>query len=140
MNKLFERWFKGDALAVEFAIQLWHAAQEWDDFEDDGVGDSRLFAWLAFGKEYHPFFRDHAEILRPAMLQMHLQWTAANTLDKGSKEDVAKSYMLRAAIYGVWHVMAWLCGGQDWAVSVGPEIYRTYAETPDEIWKEFNHA
>ena len=136
----FSRWFKGDAAAVDFAVQLWHAAQEWDDYEDEGQGDNRVFAWLAFGKEYHPFFMRHSHILRPAMLMMNLQWTAANVMDHGDKADVSKSYMLRAGIYSVWHVMAWLCGGHDWAAEIGPEIYRQYKETPEDLWKEFNHA
>lgn len=140
MKECFERWFKGDDGAVAFAEQVWHAAQEWDDFEDEGKGDSRLFAWLAFGKEYDPFFKANADIMRPVMLSMYLQWRAANVLDRGTRLDVAKSYMLRAGVYNVWHVMAWVIGGDDWAVEVGPEIYRMYSETPDELWKEFNHA
>lgn len=140
LNDQFAHWFKGNADAVSFAEMLWHAAQEWDDFEDEGACDKRLMSWLAFGKEYHPFFHANAHVLRPALLVMHLQWTAANVLDHGDRSDVSKSYMLRAGIYSVWHVMAWIVGGQDWAEEIGPVIYRTYAETPEEIWKEFNNA
>lgn len=86
----FNEWFKGEPAAVDFANALWHAAQEWDDFEDAGQGDKRLFAWLAFGKEYHPFFHQNAHLMRPALLSMHLQWTAANVLDRGDRQDVAK--------------------------------------------------
>ena len=140
MNDRFRDWFKGDEAACHFAETLWTAAQEWDDLEDEGRCDDRLLPWLAFGKEYHPFFHQHAHILRPIMLNMYLQWRAANVLDRGSRSDVGKSYMLRAGIYGVWHAIAWIVGGDQWAVEIGPEIYRSYGETPDEIWQEFNNA
>lgn len=139
LSDRFNRWFCGNQDAVRFAETLWQVAQEWDDLEDEGRTENpnALLSWLAFGKEYTPFFAANAHVLRPAMLTMYLQWRAANVLDHGAPDDVAKSYMLRAGIYGVWHTMAWLIGGDNWAAEVGPEIYRTYGETPADILKEF---
>lgn len=135
----FAVWFRGNESAIEFAALLWDAAQQWDDLEDEGKCDhNALISWMAFGKEFHPFFSQNAPLLRPAMLQMYLGWRVANVLDRGDRNDVAKSYMLRAGIYGVWHLMAWICGGDDWAAEIGPSIYRTYGETPEGIWQEFN--
>lgn len=125
-----ERWFSGNAAAVEFGLLIWDAAQAWDDAADDGAPiHDGLLSWLAFGKEYHPFFEAHSRILRPAMLSVYLQWTAANVLDAGSDEDREKALMLRAGLYGLWHLMAWITGGEAHAREVGPEIYRTYGET-----------
>lgn len=140
MKDNFRRWFKDDEDAVHFALSMWQAAQEWDDIEDEGRCENHnaLLAWLAFGKEYHPFFVQHSHILRPSLLQMYLNWRAANVLDHGDRNDVAKAYMLRAGIYSVWHMMAWIIGGNDWAEEVGPEIYRSYGETPQDIWSEMN--
>lgn len=140
MDDVLSKWFKGDQYAVEFAKMLWTAAQEWDDLEDEGKckDANGLVSWFAFGKEYHPFFKANSEIMRPCMLQMYLQWRAANTLDRGTRTDVEKSYMLRAGLYSVWHVMAWITGGEEWAVEIGPEIYRSYGETVDQLWSEFN--
>lgn len=140
MNEKFSLWFKGNAQAVEFAAMLWEACQQWDDIEDDGRCENHnaLLAWLAFGKEYHPFFSANSAVMRPAMLSMYLQWRAANTLERGDLRDVEKAFMLRAGIYSVWHLMAWIVGGDDWAAAVGPEIYREYAETPQTLWSEFN--
>jgi hypothetical protein len=139
---MIRRWFRGDESAVHFASQLWSALQQWDDIEDEGKIDdyNDLLSWLAFGKEYHPFFAAHANLLRPAFLQVYLQWRTANVLDRGDRNDVAKSYMLRAQYYGVLHLIAWIVGGEEWAVEVGPEIWRSYGETPEEIWQEFNDA
>lgn len=140
MNDNFARWFKGNEDAKLFAEKLWTAAQEWDDLEDEGrcSDHNALLAWLAFGKEYTPYFAERSHVLRPVFLIVYLQWRAANVLDRGSKSDVVKAYMLRAALYSMWHVMAWLEGGDEWAAEVGPEIYRSYGETPEELWREFN--
>ena len=142
LSDKFAEWFKGDAEAVAFAEILWAATQEWDDLQDEGKCDNHnaLLSWLAFGKEYTPYFARNAHLLRPALLSMYLSWTAANTLERGEKLDVQKAYMLRAGIYGVWHMMAWVAGGDNWAVEIGPDIYRTYGETPEELLKEFSNA
>lgn len=141
MNDRFARWFKGNDEACDFAAKLWTASQEWDDLEDEGACRNRntLLSWLAFGKEYTPYFAARAHVLRPVFLTTYLQWRAANVLERsGDKGDTVKAYMLRAALYTMWHVMAWLEGGDEWAAEVGPEIYRSYGETPEELWREFN--
>ena len=140
LNDRLRVWFQNDAEACHFAEQLWTAIQDWDDLEDEGQCEDRnaLLAWLAFGKEYHPFFLRHGQLLRPALLLIYLKWRAANVLDHGSREDVEKSLMLRAEFYGVLHLIAWIIGGDAWAAQVGPEIYRCYGETVDSLWKEFN--
>lgn len=136
----FAKWFRDDADAIAFANTLWAAIQEWDDLHDEGKCDNHnaLLSWLAFGKEYTPYFAANAHILRPAMLMMYLSWRAANVLERGNESDVVKAYMLRAAFYQVLHVMAWIAGGDDHAAEVGPEIYREYGETPKQLWSEFN--
>ena len=141
INAQMERWFRGNADALDFSRLLWEAMQSWDDLEDEGRTDHNpLISWLTFGKEYHPYFMQYGHILRPVMLGVYLQWRASNVLDRGDRLDVAKSYMLRAGIYNLYHVMAWIEGGDEWAAEVGPEIYRAYGETPEEIWQEFNDA
>lgn len=142
MNDNFPRWFCGDEDACAFALVLWNAIQEWDDLHDEGKCENHnaLLSWLAFGKEYTPYFSANAHVLRPALLMMYLSWRAANVLERGSRDDVSKAYMLRAAFYQVLHVMAWLAGGDDHAAAVGPEIYRAYGETLDGLIEEMTHA
>ena len=133
-------WFKGNEAAVTFASTLWDAIQQWDDLEDEGAcaDHNAMIAWWAFGKEYDPFFSEYAPILRPALLMAYLQWRSANVLERGSRHDVEKAYMLRAAYYSVLHLIAMIVGGDEWAAKVGPEIYRSYGETVDSLWGEFN--
>ena len=133
----FRAWFKGNEDAVELAELAWSAAQDWDDLEDEGkTAHNPLICWLAFGKEYQPYFAQHATILRPIMLSVCLQWTVANRFEARG-EHIEKAYMLRAGLYGLFHMIAFLEGGYDWAEQVGPEIYAMYAETLDDLRKEF---
>jgi hypothetical protein len=136
----FPRWFCGNEAACAFASAIWQVAQDWDDMHDEGKRSNEFIAWLAFGKEYTPFFAAHADVLRPALLSMYLQWEAANILEDGDRNDVDKAFMLRAGIYSVFQMIAWLCGGNAWAIEVGPEIYRFYGETPQSLWEEKNNA
>jgi hypothetical protein len=65
------------------------------------------------------------------MVMVWAQWSAANKLEaKPSGDDLAKSYMLRASLYQLFHACAVLCGGLDWAAEIGPEVYRLYGESP----------
>lgn len=138
----FNEWFAGNENAVRFARDVWSAAQEWDDLHDEGKCDNHnaLLSWLAFGKENNPFFMANAAVLRPSLLIMYQQWRSANVLERGDIDDVAKAYMLRAGVYTVFVMIAWVIGGDDWAAKVGPEIYRSYGETPKELLKEMQDA
>lgn len=133
----FREWFRGNADAVAFAENAWSAAQDWDDLEDEGrTRHNPLLFWLAFGKEYLPYFRAHADILRPVMMSVALQWSVANAYEAG-RRSLDKAFMLRAGIYGLFHTIALIEGGFDWAEQVGPMIYDMYAETLDDLRKEF---
>lgn len=139
----FPLWFKDNLDAVDFAHTLWRAVQAWDDIVDEGKSEEAndLFQWIMFRKEYHPFYAAHGPVLSPVMLSAFLQWQAANVLEKSSDdEDLNKAYMLRAGIYTVYLAMAWIVGGNQWAVEIGPEIYRTYGETLPGFKKEMREC
>lgn len=144
-NDKLDEWFCGNADAVRFFLELWEACQAWDDFADgdnDGMALlNPLCDWLAFSKEYQPFFRQYSELLRPAFLQVYLTWDAATQMERhGNKADLEKTYMLRATLYQVIHLIAWICGGTAHAARVGPDIYRSYGETLADLEKEFGYA
>jgi hypothetical protein len=134
-------WFCGDDAAVDFALSVWHVAQEWDDLHDEGKADhNAALAWLAFQKDLHPFYARHAGVLHATLLGMFLDWTAANELERGSREDCDKALVLRAGFYRVCHVVALLTGGFAHAAKVGPVIWRQYGETAEGLWKEMQDA
>lgn len=137
----FQEWFLGSEDAVRFACALFAASQEWDDVEDEGEGaHNDVLNWMSFEAMRDPFIRANLHVIQPALLQMYLDWRAANTLERGEGEDVRKAWMLRAGLYRVFHVIAWLVGGHHHAVQVGPDIWRTYGETLAEFEKEMANA
>lgn len=141
LRPLFSEWFLGDAGAIRFASDLWVAAQEWDDLHDEGRGNhNAVLNWLGFEAMRDPFLSANSHVLKPALLQMYLDWTAANALEKGEEDDIAKAWVLRAGLYRVFHVVSWLIGGHEHALKCGPEIWRTYGETKQDFAEEMSHA
>lgn len=137
-----QKWFLGDEEAVAFAGKLWQAAQIWDDIIDEGDTSQTndLIQWLVWGVHLDPFYQRYEAWLKPAMLQMYLQWRDANVLERGTAEDVEKAWMLRAGVWGVFGLIAWLVGGEEHSKTVGPEIWRGYGETKQNILKEFGQC
>lgn len=137
----FAVWFMGDPGAIRFASDLWVAAQEWDDLQDEGAGNhNAVLNWLGFEAMRDPFLSANAHVIKPALLQMYLDWMAANTLEKGSESDIDKAWMLRAGLYRVYHAVSWLIGGHEHALECGPDIWRTYGETKTQFQQEMAHA
>ena len=137
-----QKWFLGDSEAINFASQLWEAAQVWDDVIDEGQTEraNDVYQWLAFGVQNDPFFQKHHFWLRPAMLQMYLNWRDANVLEQSGPADAEKAWMLRAGIWGVFSMIAWIVGGEAHSRKVGPEIWRSYGESKQDLLREFGHA
>lgn len=133
----FREWFCGDEIAVNYANAVWDAAQQWDDLEDEGgcADHNALLEWLAIGKNAHPFHMRAPAALDTALLMMVLSWRAANVLDH-DPVHIEKAYMLRATIYQVFHLIAWIVGGPAHAHAIGPDIYREYSETVTGLREE----
>jgi hypothetical protein len=126
----FDAWFLGNADAIELANLLYDLAQQWDDVIDEGDVSkaNSVLSFLAFRLNYLPFFAAHDYLLRPALLVSYLNWRDANVLEKGDEADKEKAFMLRAGIYDVFSLMAWIIGGEIHSQTVGPSIRRAYSE------------
>lgn len=135
--KAFMVWFKGNELAVRACLDLVEIAHLWDDLVDADQPFSDPDAVMRkamFELPMNPFWLTNQSMLLPVLQSVYLQWKAANVLDQtDSNEDFEKAYMLRASLYQLFHFVAAICGGVDWAVSVGPEIYRFYGEKLDDL-------
>lgn len=142
MRDAMLEWFCGDEQAVDFAERLFDLAQNWDDVIDEGaVGKvNGVISWIAFRCQWHPFFTRFDYALRPAMLVCYLNWRDANVLETGDDADREKAFMLRAGIYDVFSLMAWLVGGEDHSARVGPAIRRMYGERLADFLKEHADA
>lgn len=130
-HKWFYRWFKGNELAVRACMDLLEVAHLWDDIEDK---DKDILSAAPMRKAIidlpsNPFWAAHQSTLLPILQSVFLQWKAANFLEKSDmQDDKNKAYMLRASLYQVFHMVAAICGGIDWAEQIGHEVYRLYGE------------
>lgn len=142
-SECFARWFKDDPDAIDLAAGLWEAMQIWDDVIDEGDTSraNEVFAYLVFRMPLHPFMVKFGHMIQPALLGMYLDWRDATEMEKsGDEADLEKSFILRAGIYRVYSVMAWIIGGEAHSMIMGPEIHRQYAERLDDYKKEKAHA
>lgn len=139
---LMLEWFCGDETAVELACELFDLAQQWDDLVDEGdiSKANPVLAYLGFRLNYRPFFARYENLLRPALLVAYLNWRDANVLERGDEADKEKAFMLRAGIYDVFALMAWIVGGEDHSARVGPSIRRAYAERLADFMQEHENA
>lgn len=129
----FDRWFKGNQSAGRFCADVLQIAHVWDDLvDDDGAEDApAAFRKALLELPANDFYRANFAFLHPIMVMVWAQWDAANKMEATpQKDDLAKTYMLRASLYQLFHAVAVLCGGLDWAAEIGPEIYRLYGERP----------
>jgi hypothetical protein len=131
---LFNEWFKQDQRAIEYCAMIVEVVSLWDDLVD---GDSRteeeinlVFRLLMFDIPMNSFFAAHKHILCPIHLCFYRAWADANTMERSprSAADLEKTFMLRAQLYDLFVIVAFLIGGDEWAQAIGPSIRRTYAE------------
>lgn len=134
-TQAFARWFKGNASAMRFCADMAEVSHVWDDLVD---GDKpvlpsqadKTFRKLILEIPANDFYRANFNFLHPVMISIWSQWDAANRMEAAPLSgDLQKTYMLRASLYQLFHAVAVLCGGLDWASEIGPEIYRLYGET-----------
>lgn len=140
-------WFRGNAEAVQFAVDVWSVAQIWDDLYDrdrelerEDIADA--LRRLVYSIPTNPFYAANAHELSPLMHDMLLRWQIANTLEdeQVAPGDLAKAWMLRAGIYQLFVYIASLAVDPVWASVVGAEIWRTYGETLEDFVKEQTDA
>lgn len=132
----FKRWFREDEAAMRMAALLTEVAHVWDDLVDrDKVvpreSAERAFRVMLLELPTNSFYQKNFGYLHPVLVSVWAQWRAATDIEQHDvlvRDDRAKCYMLRASLYQLYHSVAVLCGGLDWAAEVGPEIYRTYGE------------
>lgn len=138
LTAFFEKWFKGNTDAMRMTALLVEVAHTWDDLVDvdkpvPPVVAARAFRTLLLELPSNRFYRAHFENLQPVLLAVWASWSAANVMENSPQDgDLEKSYMLRAGLYQLFHVVAALTGGLDWAEEIGPEIYRAYGERVGE--------
>ena len=125
----FSRWMRGDPDATRLVAQVLYVCHLWDDLVDqdqprpaEHVNDAMWM--LNVDIPQNPFYRAHADFLRPVLATAILDWHTANALEReeGNGPDIA--YALRCSVFSIVQAAAYCVGGYPWAREIGPEIRR----------------
>lgn len=134
-------FLKEDRTAVAFILDLLFILHLWDDMHDGdrprSVGEIDQAFWTALvGITRNVFFVRHQMSITTLLQQVILSWHAANELEaEWGDRGLNLAYGLRAAVHDIIHYSAFLVGGADWAINVGPEIRLLYQEDLEK-WKK----
>ena len=118
----------------------------WDDLIDrDTVRSSQdinqAFMLALCGIPGNSFYDQHRFLLQPLFINSILQWLDANVLEKSkSIHDRRMAWMLRASILQIFNFCAYLIGGLEWYIKVGPSMRRIYEETFSDFNEEMKNA
>lgn len=130
----FKRWFRGCESAARLAALVTEVAHVCDDLIDVDrdllpATIARSYRVMLLEIPSNTFYRENFDFIQPLLAMVWLQWSASCVMEREQLEgDREKSYMLRAGLYGLYHGIATIVGGLDWAESIGPDIYRSYGE------------
>lgn len=134
LTACFSRWFQDNRSAMRFAALVTEVAHTCDDLIDADrflprETIARSYRVMLLEIPSNTFYRSNFDYLQPLLAMVWMQWSAANVMEHEKLGgDREKSYMLRAGLYGLYHGIAVLTGGLEWAESIGPDIYRSYGE------------
>lgn len=141
----FEYFFDNRG-ASDLCLMLLEVAHIWDDMIDrdkdiDPDDINTVFKYLIYDIPVNPVYR-RIPSLPDHMLSVYLQWRDATSMENNapSDDDLNKCYVLRAAIYDIFSVIAYYLRGDKVAKEIGPAIRRLYGETLDVYKEEFKNA
>jgi hypothetical protein len=135
---------KGNHAACDFLFMFFAMCHLWDDLIDKDKArtdaDINRAFWVALIEmPRNRYYQDFQSEIQPLMAVAIQEWFVANELEAGNRKDIA--YTLRCSIVSLIHQAAEICGGYDWAISVGEEIrLKSQSETIDEYMKELSDA
>jgi len=121
----------GEKDAVAFLRMLGKISQTWDAIID---GDNytaddvhRAFMMALFGLHINKFYIEHRDVLAPLMRAAAHDWIDSVELERsGEPNDLPLSFVLRDSLTSLIVQCAYLVGGTEHAIEVGPEIRRYF--------------
>lgn len=121
------RCLKGNKDAVRWSLDLIYVSNIWDDLIDKDIevtpkAIDLLCETALLSMGCNPFFQQHSNELAPVMRSSIRNWKIANAMSYRSPESRIQSHVLRYSPIDLIIACAAIVGGDDWAVSVGPEI------------------
>ena len=129
-DELFLLVSKDDRDAANFLCAIVDVLHVWDDLIDQ---DSNLtlnaingaFTAALIGLPNNPFYAKHFQVLNPILLSAINNWHVANVLENGSSEaDKRIAFISRSSYIDLITQVAYIVGGHEWVMHVGPDIRR----------------
>lgn len=121
--------------ARAWLLDLWNVIQVLDDaYDGDRASPAevkRAVRAIFWDMPLNPFYQRFQSALQPSLLQMVLQWEAANEVEEAGEAD-ERSYAWRAQYYGVVLMCCHLSG-----IEAGASCLRMYGETYAEYREGF---
>lgn len=131
---LFECIYKSDTAAIELSFMLLDVSQIWDDLvdKDKPVSTEDIDKAFLYSLQYIPTHKYWSPALHCMLTSVYLRWHAANQIEADTYSDeneLAKAWMLRAALFDLFELIALQLHGIDWAKKNARLIRQFYGET-----------
>jgi hypothetical protein len=143
LKELFAYACKQDKSAIQYCISIWRICHFWDDLIDcDPVTDeetNNAFTAAMVEINSNPFFIKNRSALNGMVSLIISNWHVANEYE-ANKQNIEKAYMLRAQLYNLPVMCAFLIGGQGWANQVAKNSWDFYGESFNDFQSEVNNA
>lgn len=129
-NELFVTVARGNEAAANFLSTIVDVLHTWDDLIDqdhefDAVAVNRAFTAALFTLPRNQFYMRHFDLLNPVLMSAINNWHVANILENGySDEDKRIAFISRSSYIDLITQVAFIVGGHEWVIQVGPEIRR----------------
>lgn len=136
-NNLFFHIYRGDVEAIKVSFKVLHFVHAWDDQFDEGkqLSDEVLLSTLVDIGASPLWTADMGAHFK----LVYLKWTVSNKFES-NKIELEKSWMLRAAVYDIFVMLADKLYGTAYAKTIAPLVYQTYGETLQDFLQEINNA
>jgi hypothetical protein len=143
LNEFFNYACREDQYAVRFCADAWRVAHLWDDLIDgDLVTKEEVNAGMVSATTSmmsNPFVAAHLGQCCSMLALVNANWQTANEMESG-KRDLGKAFILRAQLYNVPVLCAFLLGGQEWANHVSSVSWAAYGEKFADYKREVERA
>ncbi|UDM08404.1 hypothetical protein LG409_05725 [Halomonas sp. NyZ770] len=130
------RWMKNDKSAVEYVELVCDIAHKWDDLIDkdkllDDNSINKLFFDILIRLPRNSFYRKNFDHLNSVLMNAISNWQIATQMEReGGGYETSIAFILRSSYVDLITQAALLCGGNQWACTVGAEARAiTHSET-----------
>jgi len=143
LENLFSYACKRQQDAIRYCMCVWRVCHFWDDIIDGDpvtkqeANEAMSSAMVEINR--NPFFKNNIDVLNGVVSLIVANWHVANEYE-AAKHHLEKAYMLRAYLYNLPIICAFIIDGQPWANQVAKVAWESYGETFQSFIEEIENA